>query len=110
MQIRRFVHRKERVIIHCGMEERKQGCGNGQFLPTLPSCTGTSLIYEEMAQALYLGFPISLQNCAGLGYRCHILHVGALAHLLCFLQVVILSLEPLLVIRFTLRTSFLDVF
>lgn len=41
------------------------------------------LIYEEMAQALYLGFPISLQNCAGLGYRCHILRVGALAHLIC---------------------------
>lgn len=47
------------------MEEHKPGCGNGQFLLTLPSCTGTSLIYEEMAQALYLSFPVSLQNCAG---------------------------------------------
>ena len=78
MQIRRFIHRKEeRVIIRCGMEEHKQGCGNGQFLLTLPSCMGTALIYEEMAEALCPGFPISLQNCAGLGYRCRILCVGS---------------------------------
>lgn len=64
------------------------------------------LTYEEMAQVLHLRFPISQQNCVGLGHRCHVLYAWTLAHFLCFLQVVTPSLELLLAIRFTLRKKF----